>query len=285
MDGDIKQQIKELLLKENITMTDLVERLNNLKSNEENKTTLVSLNNKLTRGSIKYSEILEIFNALNYDIILQKRSEQSPESSYSGDVTKSYKPVVIGAVTGMATGGLWGSFIGGILGNSWSKSGTTTGGKDNEHKNIITSHDVMKNAKEFEKINGYNPIPTDDDLYEMELQQDRLDLEHDVEVNIQAILDYIVLNCDTSVKKKYKDLIDDYILIKDLPVAFKLTSMYRVVFKLLSVQSDASLRSFISELRNLYVHGGLMDINDDELMKLFEVSRYYRELLTDKNND
>jgi hypothetical protein len=280
---DIKQQIKEILLKEKITMTDLVNLLNKNKTGENNRTTVSSLNNKLTRGTIKYSEILEIFDVLDYNITLQKRIKANEQLT----ILENYKTFSIPKLKVESLFAGSGKIDKSALfkENFNIKYGSITGTKDNKHKNIITSHDVMKNAKEFEKKNGYNPIMNDDELYEMELQQDRLDLEHDVEVNIQAILDYIVLNCDTSVKKKYKDLIDDYILIKDLPVAFKLTSMYRVLFKLLSVQSDASLRSFICELRNLYVHGGLMDINDDELMKLFEVSRYYRELLTDKNND
>jgi hypothetical protein len=276
MDIDIKQQVKEILLKENITMTDLVNRLNANKPNVNNLTTVSSLNNKLTRGTIKYSEILEIFDALNYEVILQKRNLAEGQSS------KGFKPVVVGMATGIATGGIFGSIIGGVLGSTWGKSGATTGSKSG---NIITGQQALQNAKEFQETNGYNPIMTDDELYEMDLEQDRLDLEHDVEVNIQSILDCIVLNCESSVRKKYKDLIDSYILIKDLPVSFKLTSMYRVVFKLLSVQSDTGLRTFISDLRNLYTHGGLMDISNEQLMELFEVSRYYRELLREIGNN
>jgi hypothetical protein len=267
MDIDIKQQVKEILLKENIGMTDVVNKLNGNRPDSE-KTTVASLNNKLTRGTIRYSEILEIFDVLNYDIILHKRDIADVQSS------KGFKPMMAGAVTGLATGGIIGSIVGGALGLSWGKAGTITGGKE---KNIITGDDALKIAESYEKEYGYNPIPTDDELYQinLELEQDRLDLEHDVEVNIQAILNSIVLDCEVSIRKKYKDLIDSYILIKDLPVSFKLTSMYRVIFKLLSIQSDAGLRTFISDLRNLYVHGGLMHI--------FEVSRYYRDLL--KEND
>jgi len=275
---DIKQQIKEYLLKENLTMIDLVNILNEDKPKEE-QTTASSLNNKLTRGSIKHSEVIEIAQAMGYDIVWQKPNKL--EYSSSGVLSSSTGAIVggtVGSVVGGFAGGVLG-FIGGMFGSDYiGKSGNTTGSKE---KNIITGQQAIKNAKQFEEINGYNPIMTDDELYEMELQQDRLDLEHDVEVNIQAILDYIVLDCEPSVHEKYKDLIN----AEDLPVSFKLTSLYRVVFKLLSVQSDAGLRTFISGLRNLYVHGGLMDANDDELMRLFEISRYYRDLLTDKEND
>jgi hypothetical protein len=121
---DIKQQIKEILLKEKITMTDLVNLLNKNKTGENNRTTVSSLNNKLTRGTIKYSEILEIFDALNYDIILQKRNIAETQSS------KGFKPVVAGMVTGLATGGILGNILGGALGATWGKSGTITGEKE-----------------------------------------------------------------------------------------------------------------------------------------------------------
>lgn len=68
---DIKQQVKEYLLKENTTLTDLVSILNGNRLKEAT-TTVASLNNKLTRGTIKYSEIIEIAQALGYDVIWQK---------------------------------------------------------------------------------------------------------------------------------------------------------------------------------------------------------------------
>jgi hypothetical protein len=285
MDIDIKQQVKEILLKDNITMTELVERLNNSKPNKDNDTSVSSLNNKLTRGTIKYSEILEIFDTLGYDIILQKRHStetQSPRSSSSGYTTKQYSSAFTGATTGFLLGGVAGSVVGGLLGATKVKYGTTTGSKE---KNIITGQQAIKNAKEFEKANGYNPIMTDAELYEMEQMQERLDIEHDVEVNIQSILDNIVLNCDLSIRERYQDLMDSYSENQYTTIMVKLTSLYRVVFKFLSYQSDAGLREFIGDLRKLYSHGGLLDLNDDELMALFDLSRYYRDLLEHKEND
>lgn len=106
-----------------------------------------------------------------------------------------------------------------------------------------------------------------------------------IEININVILDNIVTNCDSSVREIYGDLIDSYLSIIKLPVSFKLTSMHRVIIKLLSVQSDAGLRDFIIGLRDLYSHGGLINLNDDELMNLFNNSRYYMELLLYKKED
>jgi hypothetical protein len=71
---DIKQQIKEYLNKKNTTLTNVVSIINSFKSKEE-QTTVQNINNKLTRGTIKYSEVLEIAQILGYDIIWQ---EQKP---------------------------------------------------------------------------------------------------------------------------------------------------------------------------------------------------------------
>jgi hypothetical protein len=71
---DIKQQIKEYLNKKNTTLTNVVNIINSFKSKEE-QTTVQNVNNKLTRGTIKYSEVLEIAQILGYDIIWQ---EQKP---------------------------------------------------------------------------------------------------------------------------------------------------------------------------------------------------------------
>jgi hypothetical protein len=70
---NIKQQVKSLLLKENIKFVNLVELINKNRTDEQ-KTTISSLNNKLTRGTIKYSELSEIFEVLGYNIILVKEN-------------------------------------------------------------------------------------------------------------------------------------------------------------------------------------------------------------------
>jgi hypothetical protein len=71
---DIKQQIKEYLNKKNASLTSVVNMINAFKSKDE-QTTLQNINNKLTRGTIKYSEVLEIAQVLGYDIVWQ---EQKP---------------------------------------------------------------------------------------------------------------------------------------------------------------------------------------------------------------
>lgn len=71
---DIKQQVKEYLNKKNASLTSVVNMINSFKSEEE-QTTVQNINNKLTRGTIKYSEVLEIAQILGYDIVWQ---EQKP---------------------------------------------------------------------------------------------------------------------------------------------------------------------------------------------------------------
>jgi hypothetical protein len=99
---DIKQQIKEVLLEKNITMTDLVNLLNENKPDNE-KTTLQSLNNKLTRGTIKYSEILEIAQVLKYNILWQNAEQNQMATTkikkiYEFDVKNAF-PLLSKAVT------------------------------------------------------------------------------------------------------------------------------------------------------------------------------------------
>lgn len=69
---DIKQQIKEYLNKKNASLTGVVNMINSFKPQEE-QTTVQNINNKLTRGTIKYSEVLEIAQVLGYDIIWQEQ--------------------------------------------------------------------------------------------------------------------------------------------------------------------------------------------------------------------
>lgn len=63
--SSIKNEIKHLLLHRNVTMSELVQLLN-LEYDRED--TIQNLSNKLSRGTIKYSEIKEIANVLNYKI-------------------------------------------------------------------------------------------------------------------------------------------------------------------------------------------------------------------------
>ncbi len=60
---NIKNEIKSYLAATGITMTELVERLNN-DLPEEKKTSVQNLSNKLSRGSLRYDEAQQIAKAI-----------------------------------------------------------------------------------------------------------------------------------------------------------------------------------------------------------------------------
>ena len=70
MEENIKQIIKKYLNKEHKTLVDVI-KLINKNRRDDNKISKQNLNNKLTRGTIKYSEVLEIADVLGYKIIWQ----------------------------------------------------------------------------------------------------------------------------------------------------------------------------------------------------------------------
>ena len=63
----IKNEIKSIIAKKGMTMTAVVELINNNR-NTDNKTSVQNLNNKLTRESIKYTEMVELADVLGFDI-------------------------------------------------------------------------------------------------------------------------------------------------------------------------------------------------------------------------
>ena len=63
----IKNEIKSIIAKKGMTMTAVVELINNNRDTA-NKTSVQNLNNKLTRESIKYTEMVELADVLGFDI-------------------------------------------------------------------------------------------------------------------------------------------------------------------------------------------------------------------------
>jgi len=58
-----------------MTLTEVVSRMNKNRS-EENQTTIQNISNKIMRGTIKYSEILEIAAILNMSIVWTETREE-----------------------------------------------------------------------------------------------------------------------------------------------------------------------------------------------------------------
>lgn len=69
----IHKEIKMNLARSGMTLTEVVSKMNKNRS-EENQTTIQNISNKIMRGTIKYSEILEIAAVLNMSIVWPETS-------------------------------------------------------------------------------------------------------------------------------------------------------------------------------------------------------------------
>ncbi len=73
--NSIHKEIKMNLARSGMTLTEVVSRMNKNRS-EENQTTIQNISNKIMRGTIKYSEILEIAAILNMSIVWTETSKE-----------------------------------------------------------------------------------------------------------------------------------------------------------------------------------------------------------------
>lgn len=73
----IHKQIKSNLARSGMTLTEVVRRMNTNRS-EDDQTTIQNISNKIMRGTIKYSEVLEIAAILNMNIIwAEEKTEEA----------------------------------------------------------------------------------------------------------------------------------------------------------------------------------------------------------------
>lgn len=68
----IRNQVKAMIALRGWTLTRVVQKINE-RHPEDNRTTVQNISNKLTRGTIKYSEILEIAEIIGVDILWNPR--------------------------------------------------------------------------------------------------------------------------------------------------------------------------------------------------------------------
>lgn len=66
-DNNVHREIKSIIAKRGFTLTEVVYRLNQNRSPDEH-TTVQNISNKLTRGTIKYSEVMEIASVIGLRI-------------------------------------------------------------------------------------------------------------------------------------------------------------------------------------------------------------------------
>lgn len=71
----IHNEIKANIARSGITLTEVVRQMN-LSRSPRNQTSVQNISNKLSRGTIKYSEILEIAHVLQMDIVWSKSQKE-----------------------------------------------------------------------------------------------------------------------------------------------------------------------------------------------------------------
>ena len=69
---DIRNEIKSYIVREGVTMTEIVEKL----ANEYGWSKSVpNFSGKLQRGSLRYTEVVQLADALGYDLVWVKRGK------------------------------------------------------------------------------------------------------------------------------------------------------------------------------------------------------------------
>ncbi|WP_252225097.1 MULTISPECIES: helix-turn-helix domain-containing protein [unclassified Clostridium] len=147
---------------------------------------------------------------------------------------------------------------------------------DKPNRRIITGDDALQNARLFEQEYGYNPIMTDEEIYnremyDMEQQQIRLDMEYDFELTLESIINSIISKTDIdSLPKKIQAEIKAYKEVGDISIAFKFTVVYRAIYWIMAKQLyNQKLLQFMSKVRRIYTNNtNLSVLSDKELTTL-----------------
>lgn len=75
MEDSVRNEIKAYIAGAGWSLVDIVEKMNESRSDGD-KTTPQNISNKLTRGTIKYSEVKEIADIIGYKVVWEKKSQQ-----------------------------------------------------------------------------------------------------------------------------------------------------------------------------------------------------------------
>lgn len=70
---NIRNEIKSYIAASGWSLTDIVAKMNESRSESE-QTTPQNISNKLTRGSIKYSEVKEIAEIIGFKVVWEKQA-------------------------------------------------------------------------------------------------------------------------------------------------------------------------------------------------------------------
>lgn len=72
---NIRNEIKSYMAASGWSLVDIVAKMNESRSELE-QTTPQNISNKLTRGTIKYSEVKEIAKIIGYNVVWEKQAER-----------------------------------------------------------------------------------------------------------------------------------------------------------------------------------------------------------------
>lgn len=70
--SNIRNEIKSYIAASGWSLVDIVAKMNQSRSESE-QTTPQNISNKLTRGTIKYSEVKEIAEIIGYNVVWEKK--------------------------------------------------------------------------------------------------------------------------------------------------------------------------------------------------------------------
>jgi len=74
MSNTIRNEIKSYIAKSGMRLTEIVSEYN--KTHEP--TTTQNISNKLSRGTIKYQEVVDLAKIMGYEIVWEKSTRQTP---------------------------------------------------------------------------------------------------------------------------------------------------------------------------------------------------------------
>ena len=82
---DIRNEIKSVIVREGLTMSETVRRL----AEQHNwSASVAAFSEKLRRGSLRYREAVQLADVLGYDLVWRRRGGPAEEDSHAGNTVE-----------------------------------------------------------------------------------------------------------------------------------------------------------------------------------------------------
>jgi putative transcriptional regulator len=147
---------------------------------------------------------------------------------------------------------------------------------NNTNKKNLLNTETLEIIDKIKNGNNYtnDELCEEDELYEIEQIQERLDIEYTLEENLELIINSIISNADlSSLPIRIRKEIEAYRDQNTTSFQFKFILSYRSLYTLIVKQSNSKpLINFISKIIKIYNNGGLYEISDNELMNFINES-------------